>query len=133
MLPLDLKRTYVHINGMRRKPGALVPFETAICAAAARLHAAGATEFHGYLLAKELADDNDGNRPGYGTLYRALDRLQKMGLLESTWEDPHAAAGENRPRRRLYSITAEGLKAAAEARRAVGGVRRGRGPKLARA
>jgi DNA-binding MarR family transcriptional regulator len=109
--------TYVHIIRVRRKPGALVPFETAICVAAARLHADGTVLFHGYLLAKELADA-EGRRPGYGTLYRALDRLNQMELLASVWEDPHDAAAANRPRRRLYSITDKGLTVAAEARRA---------------
>jgi len=37
---------------MRRKPGALVPLEVAICVAAADLHG----EFHGYELAKHLAE-----------------------------------------------------------------------------
>jgi len=107
--------TYVHIIGMRRKPGALVPLETAICVAAARLRDAGTRKFHGYVLAKELKDE--GGRAGYGTLYRALGRLETMGLLSSVWEDPHVAAAENRPRRRLYSMTAAGLKVAREADR----------------
>jgi PadR family transcriptional regulator PadR len=121
----------VHIDAVRRKPGALVPFETAICVAAARLHADGSTSFHGYLLAKELMNEADGRRRGYGTLYRALDRLNEMGLLTSDWEDPHDAAAEGRPRRRLYSITEQGLTIAAEARRSAHPVRHV--PKLARA
>jgi DNA-binding PadR family transcriptional regulator len=38
-----------------------------------------------------------------------------MGLVTSTWEDAQISADENRPRRRLYSITDAGLKAAREA------------------
>ncbi len=44
---------------------------------------------------------------GYGTLYKALDRLERQGFLESKWEDPDLAARESRPRRRLYRIPAE--------------------------
>jgi PadR family transcriptional regulator PadR len=121
----------VHINRVRRKPGTLVPFEIAICVAAARLHAGGIATIHGYLLAKELKDET-GGAPGYGTLYRALGRLEQMGMLTSVWEDPHAAAQENRPRRRFYSITDAGLKIAADARRAARAARRA-SARLARA
>jgi DNA-binding PadR family transcriptional regulator len=54
----------------------------------------------------------------YGTLYRALGRLEAMGLLTSRWEDPNIPARENRPRRRLYTLTAAG-ETAAEERRAL--------------
>jgi PadR family transcriptional regulator, regulatory protein PadR len=92
---------------MRRKPGTLVPLETAICAAAAVLRHRGIEEFHGYELAKQLADvDERRLLTAYGTLYRALGRLEAMGLLESRREDPAAAARENRPGRRLYTLTA---------------------------
>jgi PadR family transcriptional regulator PadR len=60
-----------------------------------------------YLLAKQLADVGDRKLlTAYGTLYRALGRLEAMGLLESRREDPAVAAKENRPGRRLYSLTA---------------------------
>jgi PadR family transcriptional regulator PadR len=51
----------------------------------------------------------------YGTLYRALARLEQMGLITSAWEDPMIAADAGRPRRRLYSITEDGIRAAADA------------------
>lgn len=51
----------------------------------------------------------------HGTLYRALARLEQMGLMTSAWEDPQIAADDSRPRRRLYAITEDGLKAAVEA------------------
>lgn len=38
-----------------------------------------------------------------------------MGLLQSHWEDPQLAADENRPGRRLYALTGDGL-AVAQAR-----------------
>jgi hypothetical protein len=38
-----------------------------------------------------------------------------MGLLQSHWEDPQLPARENRPGRRMYSLTAAGETAAHEA------------------
>ena len=103
---------------MRRKPGALVPLEQAICGAAARLLRRGIDEFHGYELAKQLADDADRRLlTAYGTLYRALGRLEAMGMLQSRQEDPQIAARERRPGRRLYTLTAAGERAAREASR----------------
>ncbi len=46
----------------------------------------------------------------HGTLYKALARLEKFGLLTSRWED--AAAAQGRPRRRLYELTRQGASAA---------------------
>jgi PadR family transcriptional regulator PadR len=104
---------------MRRKPGGLVPLEAAICSTAADLLRRGTTEFHGYEIAKRLGDDSQRRLlTAYGTLYRALGRLEKMGLLQSRWEDPQIPARENRPGRRLYTLTATGEKAVKEARKA---------------
>jgi PadR family transcriptional regulator, regulatory protein PadR len=101
---------------MRRKPGALVPIEEAICASASALRRRGVKEFHGYELARQLADDSERRLlTAYGTLYRALGRLETMGMLESRWEDPEIPARENRPGRRLYTLTAAGETAAREA------------------
>jgi PadR family transcriptional regulator, regulatory protein PadR len=98
---------------MRRKPGALVPLEAAILTAALERRKSGADEFHGYQLAKHLAGISDQRLlTAYGTLYRALGRLEGMGLLASHWEDPQVAADENRPGRRLYSLTGDGVAAA---------------------
>jgi PadR family transcriptional regulator, regulatory protein PadR len=100
---------------MRRKPGALVPLESAILRAAADLQRGQAKEFHGYQIAKHVADVSD-NRllTAHGTLYRALGRLEAMGLLESRWEDPHIAAADSRPLRRLYRLTTAGAAAVSE-------------------
>jgi DNA-binding PadR family transcriptional regulator len=96
-----------------------VPLEIAICAAAATLRRQGVEQFHGYEMAKTLGDAADTRLlTAYGTLYRALGRLEKMGLVESRWEDPAVPARENRPGRRLYTLTALGEAAADEARRA---------------
>ena len=97
---------------MRRKPGALVPLELAICTAAMALRDRGVEQFHGYLIARELKDAADTRLlTAYGTLYRALGRLEVMGLMTSAWEDPQIPADENRPRRRLYSLTPNGSAA----------------------
>lgn len=50
----------------------------------------------------------------YGTLYKALGRLNKAGYLESAWEDPQIAADEGRPCRRFYSVTLAGQNALAK-------------------
>lgn len=103
---------------MRRKPGTLLPLEIAIVIAAADLADAGTTEFHGYQIARHLADAADRKLlTAYGTLYRALGRLEQMGLVESRWEDPQIAADENRPGRRLYTVTLAGMTAAKAATR----------------
>ena len=98
---------------MRRKPGALVPLEQRICLAAAALLRRNQVTFHGYEIAKSLADAADARLlTAYGTLYRALGRLESMGLLQSRREDPEVAAQANRPGRRLYTLTALGEEAA---------------------
>ncbi|HJU42561.1 MAG TPA: PadR family transcriptional regulator [Vicinamibacterales bacterium] len=98
---------------MRRKPGALVPLEADICLCAAELLKSGVDEFHGYELAKELAASTDRHSlAAYGTLYRALGRLEDMGMLASRWENPALARRDNRPPRRLYSLTTRGRTAA---------------------
>jgi PadR family transcriptional regulator PadR len=104
---------------VRRKPGQLVPLETAICVCAANLRRNGTLEFHGYEIAKRLGNENNRRLlTAYGTLYRALGRLEAMGLLQSRWEDPQIPARENRPGRRMYTLTAAGKTAAQEARKA---------------
>jgi PadR family transcriptional regulator, regulatory protein PadR len=103
---------------VRRKAGSLVPLELAICTAAVALRARGVDQFHGYLIAKEIKDASDTRLlTAYGTLYRALGRLEQMGLMTSTWEDPQIPADANRPRRRLYAITPGGQTAVDNAAR----------------
>jgi DNA-binding PadR family transcriptional regulator len=102
---------------VRRKAGELVPLEQAICETAADLQSRGTVEFHGYELAKRLGDMADKRLlTAYGTLYRALARLEQMGLLASRWEDPETPARENRPGRRLYHLTALGEAAVTDVR-----------------
>jgi PadR family transcriptional regulator, regulatory protein PadR len=105
---------------VRRKSGALVPLELAICVAAFELRDDGVDAFHGYEVAKRLGSGGSHKLlTAYGTLYRALGRLEAMGFLHSRWEDPMIAANENRPRRRLYTLTNSGEAAVEEARKAV--------------
>jgi PadR family transcriptional regulator len=102
---------------MRRKIGALVPLEVAILEAAAEIQLAGQPEVHGYELAKVVKDIREAARlTAYGTLYKALSRLEREGFLASRWEDPNQAAADGRPRRRFYRLTLEGEGALAEAR-----------------
>jgi len=104
---------------MRRKAGALVPFEVDILEASVTLRQRGLPEAHGFLLAKAVSEGKDARRlTAYGTLYKALDRLERAGYLESRWEDPDYAAEAARPRRRFYRLTALGETAAADARAA---------------
>ena len=101
---------------MRRKPGALIPLELSVLEAGIALREQGMDEFHGFLLAKEMEANGAGTTlTAYGTLYRALDRMAKAGLLSRHWEDPLIAAQETRPRRRLYQISAAGERALSEA------------------
>ena len=93
------------IQPVRRKPGELLPLERAICSEARALGEA----FHGYQMAKRLQQVGDSKTLiAHGTLYRALSRLEDMGLVKSHWEDPRIPARENRPGRRLYLLTALG-------------------------
>ena len=101
---------------MRRKPGVLLPIELSILAAGIEFARGTDPHFHGYAVAKVMRDSEGARRlTAHGTLYRALERLEAAGLLESELEDADAAAAENRPRRRLYRVTALGQRAHAEA------------------
>jgi|SRR5687768_14693145 DNA-binding PadR family transcriptional regulator len=50
-----------------------------------------------------------------GTVYPALDRLEDLGYLRSSWEDASEAHRENRPPRRYFSLTADGARVLASA------------------
>lgn len=104
---------------MRRKKGTLLPLEVSILQCGIDLAVRGAPRFHGFMIAKEIKDREDARLlTAHGTLYKALDRLQKSGILESEWEDPLVAAQQRRPRRRLYRVTAAGEAALVRAREA---------------
>jgi DNA-binding PadR family transcriptional regulator len=68
--------------------------------------------FHGYAIIDELRERTNGaiDLPE-GTIYPALHRLERAGLLVSRWSEV------NGRRRRTYSLTAGGKKAASAKRR----------------
>jgi len=50
-----------------------------------------------------------------GTVYPALRRLEREGMVSSTWEGRALAREAGRPRRRMYRLTAKGDAMAAAA------------------
>ncbi len=50
-----------------------------------------------------------------GTVYPALSRLERDGLLSSRWENARIAQKEKRPPRRYYELTTAGRERLAEA------------------
>jgi len=102
---------------MKRKQGTLLPIELAILDVCASRSLYGDPECHGFLIATLVkGTQNTRLLTAYGTLYRALSRLEKAGFLTSRWEDISSLAGESRPRRRLYRITDAGSEALANIR-----------------
>jgi DNA-binding PadR family transcriptional regulator len=45
-----------------------------------------------------------------GTVYPALGRLERDGLVRSHWEEPSVARDGGRPPRRYYRVTAQGVR-----------------------
>jgi len=81
------------------------------------LLALGRGEMHGYGIIRETERQSGGQvRLDPGTLYRAIQRLARSGLLEEAQRVPAEDLGQRR--RRYYRITEAGRTAAArEARR----------------
>ena len=50
-----------------------------------------------------------------GTVYPALGKLERDGLVKSAWENEQDAHADGRPARRYYKLTAPGVKALDEA------------------
>ena len=50
-----------------------------------------------------------------GTVYPALRRLEKTGVVESRWEDEATAHKDQRPARKYYKLTGAGKAALSEA------------------
>jgi DNA-binding PadR family transcriptional regulator len=91
----------------------LLPLEESILQIALVRLAGDTPDFHGFALAEELeSGEAIDHLLGFGTLYKALARLERDGLLSSEWEvvDPVTAG---RPRRRLYRATASAAVALA--------------------
>src|SRR5437870_1923044 len=88
----------------------LVALEREILDAAIELTIRGQDEFHGYGMAELLEDERHAHRrTGFGSLYRALARLEDMGFLNSRWSV--AESQENAKPRRLYRLTPAGMAA----------------------
>ena len=88
-----------------------MPLETEILEVAVSMLRSGHATFHGFGMAHAMRE-RAGSRSltGHGTLYKALGRLEEFGLLSSRWED--RAGVDGRPRRRLYQLTSDGMRAA---------------------
>jgi PadR family transcriptional regulator, regulatory protein PadR len=105
------------VCGMRRRAGELLPIEQAILACGIELAAAGEPGFHGFAMAGRLREAGAARQlTAHGTLYKALARLERAGMLASSWEDPEQAVAARRPRRRMYWVTPSGQLAAAPVR-----------------
>ena len=50
-----------------------------------------------------------------GTVYPALSRLERDGLVRSSWEHDSKAHADGRPARRYYRLTAPGVRALSDA------------------
>ena len=82
---------------MKRRMGELLPIEESILACGMELASAGEAEFHGFAIARRLCDDRGARQlTAHGTLYKALARLERAGLLAISWEDPDAAVAAGR-------------------------------------
>ncbi len=65
---------------------------------------------YGYQMVKEIERRSEGYfRFREGTLYPALHRLERAGLVEAQWRK-----AESGPQRRYYAITEKGLEALRE-------------------
>ena len=102
---------------MRRKEGILLPIEIGILEAGLELVGKQVDEFYGFLIAKQVKEREDARKLiSYGTLYKALSRMENAGVLSSRWEDSAIALDSHRPRSRLYQVPPLGRTALANAR-----------------
>lgn len=97
---------------MRRKQGQLVTLERAIIEVAQDFRRRDCPEFYAsqspftLAVALKIADGHPvcpSELIRKGTIYRALNRLEAMGLLKSRWEV--LIEHQGRPPRRYYSLT----------------------------
>jgi DNA-binding PadR family transcriptional regulator len=96
-----------------RRPGTLLPLERRVLELAVER---APERVYGFSLAQALAERDGTTRlVAHGTLYKALDRMRRAGLLAAEWEDAAVAAAEGRPRRGVSELTAAGRQALADA------------------
>ena len=67
------------------------------------LHAVASGVHHGFDIIDETGLPS-------GTVYPALSRMERDGLLRSEWQPVEEARAAKRPPRRYYRITAEGVR-----------------------
>jgi DNA-binding PadR family transcriptional regulator len=67
-------------------------------------------------------DIMEATRFASGTVYPVLSRLERDGLVESSWEDEKRARREGRPPRRYYEVSGEGQVALREAVQMLSGI-----------
>ena len=95
----------------------MIPIEVSVLEAALGLRASGTEAAHGFLIAKVIQNLTGARLlTAHGTLYRALHRLEQVGVLKSFWEDPRLALEQGRPTRRFYRVTAAGEQALIQAK-----------------
>jgi DNA-binding PadR family transcriptional regulator len=111
---IDIRKLYSYSFVVpRRKAGSILPLELSLLHAVIELGAQG-SDAYGFAIARLISAGRPAQAlTSHGTLYKALGRLSERGLLVATWEAAELAEAEGRPRRRLYSITAEGAATAA--------------------
>jgi DNA-binding PadR family transcriptional regulator len=81
------------------------------------LHAVARGTAHGF----DIIDTT--GLPG-GTVYPALSRFERDGLVASTWEPPEIARAEGRPPRRYYRVTRAGVRTLNDALERVGALKK---------
>jgi PadR family transcriptional regulator PadR len=70
---------------------------------------------HGFEILRRLTANGSGSlQLKEGSLYPALYRLEKAGLIDSAWEDE--AAPRKGPRKRVYRLTRRGVRQLAAGR-----------------
>lgn len=95
-----------------RKLGTLLPLERSILEIGVR---SGNRGMYGFGLAQDLSDAQGATSlVAHGTLYKALDRMRRDGLVLAEWEDADVALMAGRPRRRVYTVTHAGVSALRE-------------------
>lgn len=82
------------------------------------------------LTIRQTIESRAGRAVSVGALYTTLDRLERRGLLKSTWGEATAVRGGKR--KRYYALTAMGHDALARAWDAVRSLARVAAPKLER-
>lgn len=73
-------------------------------------------ESYGRELVHAIESLPNGRRLTFGTLYPTLHRMEKRGLVQGRWGDESEV--REGARRRYYTLTAEGLRAFHETKRA---------------